>query len=335
MAEIVWERYPLVAKDPHARAWLSIQMHLGLAANTLQAYGYGLEDFLRFCEAAHLSPLAATQEHIALYVHDLANRPRPLANATIQQRLTATRLLYDYFMEEGFRTNNPVGRGRYTPGKAFGGKRERGLVPSFRKLPWIPNEAEWEAVLKNVGSEPLRNRVMFALGYDAGLRREELCLLETSDIDPARRLLRIRAETTKNRQERIVPYSEVTSLLYRAYLLHRRDLSQERGPLFLSESRRNWAQPLSVWTWSKVIKGVAEHAGVSNFTTHTLRHLCLTDLARAGWDIHEIAIFAGHRSVQSTLRYIHLSGRELAAKFEKSMTSLHQRRIRMLAEWLS
>src|SRR5690606_11590284 len=130
-------------------------------------------------------------------------------------------------------------------------------------------------------------------------------------------------------------YSEVTSLLYRAYLLHRRDLSQERGPLFLSESRRNWAQPLSVWTWSKVIKGVAEHAGVSNFTTHTLRHLCLTDLARAGWDIHEIAIFAGHRSVQSTLRYIHLSGRELAAKFEKSMTSLHQRRIRMLAEWLS
>jgi integrase len=31
------------------------------------------------------------------------------------------------------------------------------------------------------------------------------------------------------------------------------------------------------------------------FSTHTLRHLCLTDLARAGWELHAIATFAGHR----------------------------------------
>ena len=30
---------------------------------------------------------------------------------------------------------------------------------------------------------------MFALGYDAGLRREELCLLATDDLDPAYRTL--------------------------------------------------------------------------------------------------------------------------------------------------
>jgi hypothetical protein len=40
--------------------------------------------------------------------------------------------------------------------------------------------------------------------------------------------------------------------------------------------------------------------------------LRLTDLARAEMDIHEIAAYAGHRSVQTTLLYIHLSGRELA-----------------------
>ena len=32
---------------------------------------------------------------------------------------------------------------------------------------------------------------------------------------------------------------------------------------------------------------------------------------RAGWDIHEIAAFAGHRSIQTTLLYIYLSGRDL------------------------
>ncbi len=31
--------------------------------------------------------------------------------------------------------------------------------------------------------EPIRNRVMLAFAYDAGLRREELCSLRTDDID--------------------------------------------------------------------------------------------------------------------------------------------------------
>jgi hypothetical protein len=31
-----------------------------------------------------------------------------------------------------------------------------------------------------------------------------------------------------------------------------------------------------------------------------------------GWELHAIATFAGHRSTESTLTYIHLSGRDLA-----------------------
>jgi site-specific recombinase XerD len=37
---------------------------------------------------------------------------------------------------------------------------------------------------------------MLAMSYDAALRREEVCSLETTDIDPAHRLLRIRSEVT-------------------------------------------------------------------------------------------------------------------------------------------
>ena len=77
---------------------------------------------------------------------------------------------------------------------------------------------------------------------------------------------------------------------------------------------------------------LARRAQVERFSTHTLRHLCLTDLARAGWDIHEIAAFAGHRSIQTTLLYIHLSGRDLSAKLAASMAQIHARRIQMLVE---
>ena len=75
--------------------------------------------------------------------------------------------------------------------------------------------------------------------------------------------------------------------------------------------------------WSKAVRDLSKTAGVPRFSTHTLRHLCLTDLARAGWDIHEIAAFAGRRSLASTLLYIHLSGRDPATKLAEGMTQIH------------
>ncbi|CAM5588299.1 hypothetical protein KAURM247S_01044 [Kitasatospora aureofaciens] len=79
---------------------------------------------------------------------------------------------------------------------------------------------------------------MLALAYDAALRGEELCSLRTENVDPAHRRLRIRAETTKTRRERVVPYFAPTGVLLSGYLTHRATVSRAR-PLFLSESHRN------------------------------------------------------------------------------------------------
>ena len=126
--------------------------------------------------------------------------------------MVPVRLFYDFLVEEGIRESNPVGRGRYTPGRRFGGASAggRALVPRIAGLPWIPSEAEWLQVLEVFARERVRNRLMLALAYDAALRREELCSLQASDLDPAHRTLRVRAETTKNRRERVVPYSAAT-----------------------------------------------------------------------------------------------------------------------------
>src|SRR5688500_9807062 len=148
MAEIRWVRYPRAAELDAARTWLVLQANLGLAANTLDAYARAVEEYLAFSAARDVPVVAATKDHIAAYVRDLTSRPNPraanvvvldsgagLANATLQQRITAVRLFYDYLMEEGQRSTNPVGRGRYTPGKGFAGARDRGLIPRFTKLP--------------------------------------------------------------------------------------------------------------------------------------------------------------------------------------------------------
>jgi integrase/recombinase XerD len=340
---VLEEKWPVLGRHERAARWLRVWIDLGRAPRTIDAYARGLAEFLLLCEREAIDPLRAGRAQIALFVRDLRTRHSRrganvvsidsgsgLANATIQQRLVPVRLFYDYLIEEGLRESNPVGRGRYTPNRRWGG-HERGLVPRLTKLPWIPTEQQWREILAVAAEEPVRNRVMLALAYDAALRREELCSLRTDDLDPAHRTLRIRAETTKNRVERVVPYSAPTGVLVSGYLAHRAMISRARGRLFLSESRRNHAEPLSLWTWSKVVRRIALAAGVPQFSTHTTRHLCLTDLARMGWELHAIATFAGHRSTDSTLTYIHLSGRDLADKLSRGMEQIHGWRLEMLA----
>ncbi|HZU02103.1 MAG TPA: tyrosine-type recombinase/integrase [Ktedonobacteraceae bacterium] len=316
-----------------------------MAPHTLDAYARGLDDFLGFCERSGIAVVSASRGDLARYIGDLRARPHPhpsraaspltpplgLSNATLQQRLTAVRLFFDFLIEEGLRRDHPVGRGRYTPGKSFGAKSERGLVPRYKTLPWLPNDEQWRAFLEVVKQARLRTRCMAALAYDAGLRREELCTLQSTDLDPAHRMLRVRAEIAKGSRERVVPYSATSGELLRAYLLHRRTIAHTRGPLFLSESPRNYGEPITLWTWSKVVRQLALQADLPEFSTHTFRHLCLTDLARSGWEVHQIAQFAGHRNPATTLLYIHLSGHDLAEQFTRGMSQIHAWRVQTLA----
>jgi integrase/recombinase XerD len=145
----------------------------------------GLAEFLEVCEDAGVDPAQASRADVALFVRVLTSRPgrrganvvsidsgSGLANAT-SQRLVPVRLFFDYLIEEGPRESNSVGRGRYTPGRRFGGQ-QHGLVPTLTKLPWIPSETEWLALLTAFRRESARSRLMLALAYDAALRPREV-----------------------------------------------------------------------------------------------------------------------------------------------------------------
>lgn len=83
---------------------------------------------------------------------------------SVRNNATASvRLFFDFLVEEGMRESNSVGRGRYTPGRRFGGRQSRPLVARMVKLPWIPGAAEWLRLLEAFRPEPIRNRSMLAL----------------------------------------------------------------------------------------------------------------------------------------------------------------------------
>jgi len=196
ICEVRWERYRRVSENPQAREWLKFQATRGLAANTIEAYGRDLDSYLGFLESENIRFDSVVRPTIGAYVRSIAELPVPrvrkkgaaarttLAHATLQQYLTVVRLFHDFLVEERICARNPL-----RPAVAG-----RSFIQRQHRLPWIPNEEDWQTILKVCKQEPLRNRVMLAMSYDAALRREEICSLETTDIDPAHRMMRIRAE---------------------------------------------------------------------------------------------------------------------------------------------
>lgn len=170
VVEPVWERYPLIASNSYARRWIQSCVMLGQARNTIAAYMYAAEGFLRFAQGHSVDLRSMSRETIAQYVGELRSQPRRakanvvridsddfLSNATLQQRLAAVRLLFEFLVDEGLIRTNPVSRGRYPASSHFGARGERSLIQNFHKLPWIPTEAQWTALLAVVRDEPKRN----------------------------------------------------------------------------------------------------------------------------------------------------------------------------------
>ena len=163
------DKWPVLGRHAQATDWLRLWTDLGRAPRTIDAYARGLADYLQMCEREGADPLTATRADIGIYVRELTERPSlrglnivsidsgsGLANATTGQRLVSVRLFYDYLIKEGLRESNPVGRGRYTPGRCGSG-HQRGLVPRLTKLPWIPTERQWADILEVAAAEPVRN----------------------------------------------------------------------------------------------------------------------------------------------------------------------------------
>ena len=115
------ERWPVLGRHERAAQWLQVWSDLGRTSRTIDAYARGLAEYLEVCEHGGVDPVTATRAHVAVFVRELTTRPSRrganvvsidsgagLANATLQQRLVAVRLFYDFLIEEGLRGSNPV-----------------------------------------------------------------------------------------------------------------------------------------------------------------------------------------------------------------------------------
>jgi integrase len=65
---------------------------------------------------------------------------------------------------------------------------------------------------------------------------------------------------------------------------------------------------------TEIMERVRERVGLPAMTPHTLRHQRCTILKRAGVDLDDIALIAGHKSTRTTRLYIHLAPTDLSKR---------------------
>jgi len=341
--EVRWEHYPRVANHAAARAFVERLVLKGKRPKTVDAYARAVEDLLAYFENARdpSRVLEADEADLDRYLASLKSRGpkkrgrggmiedvtkiryltgRKLSDNTIAQRVVACRLFYDFLLRKGLRSDpvSPIERG--SDGRD-GQHPSRGPVRRYKRLPWVPSDEVWEQFVQHVVlHEDARTRAMILLAYDAALRREELMSLRVDDLDWARSLVTIRPEITKGGRMRHVPVSAAVLHLVRVYLEgDRRSLiaayeGEDLGIIFLSESTRNPGRPLSVGAFDEIMERVRETVHLPALTPHTLRHQRCTILKRAGVNLDDIALFAGHKSTETTRLYLHLAPTELSQR---------------------
>lgn len=176
-----------------------------------------------------------------------------------------------------------------------------------RTLPVVLSPEEVSRFLSAVRSP--RYHALLATTYAAGLRVSEVTSLVPEDVDSARMLIRIRQG--KGMKDRYVMLSRRLLGVLRAYWKRERLGSHARSP-WLFPSDLDPLKPVCQRTLRRVCHLAAKKAGITKTVrVHTLRHCFATHLMEAGANIRTVQILLGHRSLQTTSRYTHISVKTL------------------------
>lgn len=285
--------------------------------NTLRAVAFDLKTFFSVVDKGPVEVAAADVfEFLAHQRGDrtvirMSDRESGLSARTIARRLSSVSGFYAYLVARGDTpvTVNPVPRGLST--RRHGGRsRTVPLVRVPHTLPKILSPGEVSALLSALRTE--RDRAMVLAMLLGGLRRCEVLGLRLGDVRVGDRSLFI--TEGKGGHQRIVPVANPFFVALGDYLRDERpETSTDRVFVALKGPRRG--QPLSAEGVDEIITGARRRAGLTRGTCHQLRHTCLTRLREAGMALEAVQAQAGHRSIESTRVYLHLTNDWLAREY--------------------
>lgn len=276
--------------------YLNYLMGRGRTEGTKKAYDFDLSKFIDHLNVKDMGNVEdITTTIIEDYLFGL-----DVSSATKERRRVTIKKFFDYLSRRGEIKNNPA----------------NGLesIKVTQKRPEYLSQEQRDVFLETIKQQATlyykeRDLMLVKLLLDTGLRRSEVTGLNISDVDLSKQRLRVKRKG--NREEYVIIHPELAKDLNK-YL---RLISREGGqPLFLSKKGQRLSSS-SIW---HLVKEYSRKAGFNgNVTVHSLRHTFGTTLMNQGLSLPYIQALMGHKSLQTTTRYLHLQNNELTEAFNK------------------
>ena len=189
-------------------------------------------------------------------------------------------------------------------------KREWNLLQMIRsererRLPDVLSIDQVQAIIRHCRT--LHNKTYLWTVYSCGLRLDEALSLQVGDIDGQRMMVHV--HRGKGAQDRYVPLPESTLRMLRVYW------ARHRNPVWLFpalgrdlKAASTATRPMPRSTVQGALRRVVAQLGFrKRISMHTLRHSWATHALEAGVNLRLIQRYLGHRSLQTTTLYLHLT----------------------------
>ncbi|MBI2792925.1 MAG: site-specific integrase [Gammaproteobacteria bacterium] len=194
---------------------------------------------------------------------------------------------------------------RFIKSKPEGKGRKRYLSPDEQeRLVLAAKKSKWNMLY-----------LLIMMAITSGARRGELEKLRWCDIDWE--LAQAHCKNTKNGSDKILHLTDVVM----AELKKHRNIGN--GLIFSGPNNAGAYDFRMEWMTA------LDHAEIAlvnekgeKLVFHSLRHTFCSTLANTGAELHEIASLAGHKSIQTTMRYTHLDNKRLSSVVIKTFEGL-------------
>lgn len=275
-----------------ADSFLTANLHT-LRPNTRLAYGYDLDLFQRSFPDIAIGDI--TTQHLRAFLHAAAD----LAPSTVARRQATLRSCFRWAYRNDLLLADPTA------------KLDPVKIPERDPRPLT--EEQVNALLAVIPATDRRNRLLFTLLYETGMRVGEaldiaIAHIALNAVDGG--TIRI---VGKGNKERVIPLIDAprTLRLLRATLKH----GSTTGPLFRGEQKKGGHPGDAVhrttvfYHFERYVAGARErHAAVfagetQPITIHRLRHTYATVKLRDGVSLPALRKLMGHKNLQTTLRY--------------------------------
>lgn len=247
-----------------------------LSPQTQRAY---VENVARFARHFGRSPADLGPEEIRTYQVYLI-RERHLAPSSLEIAVCALRFLYKVTLKKPWSFDQ--------------------LIPAPKKprrLPVVLSPDEVVRALDCVTSP--KHRAVLTTCYAAGLRISEAVRLRPRDVDSQRMVIRI--EQGKGQRDRYVMLSPKLLEVLRDWWRLRRPTTW----LFPGDRPDH---PLGRAAVEQACHRARRRARLTKpLTPHVLRHCFAVHLLEAGTDVRTIQLLLGHRSLETTARYLRIA----------------------------